>query len=101
MTDPLPYLSQEQVEHICQLARLGLSQEDVDRFRYQLSRVLEHFQVLAKLDTEGIPPTAQVIALQNVMRSDESMASTPWEEVMANAPQREEGCFKVRAVLEG
>ena len=88
------------MEHVATLARVGLSQEDVERFRHQLSRVLEHFQVLAELDTDGIPPTAQVISLQNVMRSDEPAPSLPRSEVLANAPQAEEGLFKVRAVLE-
>jgi aspartyl-tRNA(Asn)/glutamyl-tRNA(Gln) amidotransferase subunit C len=79
---------------------VGLSQEELERFRHQLSRVLEHFQVLSELDTEGIPPTAQVISLQNVMREDEPAPSLPQAEVLANAPQAEDGCFKIRAVLE-
>lgn len=93
-------LTREQVEHVATLARVGLSQEDVERFRYQLSRVLEHFDVLAKLDTEGIAPTAQVISLQNVMRADEPGPSLSHSDTLANAPQAEEGLFKVRAVLE-
>lgn len=82
------------------LVRVGLSQDDIERFRQQLSRVLEHFEVLSKLDTEGIPPTAQVISLQNVMRRDEPSPSMLQSETLANAPQVEDGCFKVRAVLE-
>lgn len=88
------------MEHVATLARVGLGPDDVERFRHQLSRVLEHFQVLAKLDTEGIPPTAQVITLQNVMRSDEPLPPLPRQDVLANAPETEDGCFKVRAVLE-
>lgn len=79
---------------------MGLSQEDVARFQDQFSRVLEHFEVLAKLDTEGIAPTAQVIYLHNVIRRDEPSPSSPRDDVMANAPQEEDGCFKIRAVLE-
>ncbi len=86
--------------HISVLARVGLTEQDLERFRNQLSRVLEHFQVLAELDTEGIPPTAQVIYLQNVMRSDETSSSYPQADVLSNAPQTEDGCFKIRAVLE-
>lgn len=82
------------------LARVGLGPEDIQMFREQLSRVLEHFEVLAKLDTEGIPPTAQVITLQNVMRRDEPDPSRPQPEILANAPRSEEGLFRVRAVLE-
>jgi len=88
------------VLHISTLARVGLSLEDVARFQDQLSRVLEHFEVLAKLDTEGIAPTAQVIYLQNVMRKDEPSPSSSREDVLANAPQQEDGLFKIRAVLE-
>lgn len=98
--DNIPGLTREEVEHVTLLARVGLSQEEIERYRHQLSRVLEHFQVLAKLDTEGIPPTAQVISLQNVMRGDEAAPSASREDVMANAPQAEDGFFKVRAVLE-
>ncbi len=82
------------------LARVGLSQDDIERFRHQLSRVLEHFEVLSTLDTEGVPPTAQVVSLENVMRRDESSPSMTQSETLANAPQVEDGCFKVRAVLE-
>lgn len=98
--DQPPRLTKDQVLHISALARVGLSQEDVERFRDQLSRVLEHFETLAELDTEGIPATAQVGQLQNVMRSDDPAPSTPREEILANAPLKEEGCFKIRAVLE-
>ncbi|MDP2935015.1 MAG: Asp-tRNA(Asn)/Glu-tRNA(Gln) amidotransferase subunit GatC [Dehalococcoidia bacterium] len=86
--------------HISALSRVGLSQEDVERFRDQLSRVLEHFETLAELDTKGIPATAQVGQLQNVMRSDDPAPSTPREDILANAPLTEEGYFKIRAVLE-
>ncbi|MDO8689070.1 MAG: Asp-tRNA(Asn)/Glu-tRNA(Gln) amidotransferase subunit GatC [Dehalococcoidia bacterium] len=95
-----PQLTREQVEHVALLARVGLSQDDIERFRHQLSRVLEHFEVLSELDTEGIPPTAQVVSLQNVLRRDESSPSMSQSETLANAPQVEDGCFKVRAVLE-
>jgi len=93
-------LSREEVLRIARLARLGVTEEDVDRFREQLSNILENFEILRQVDTEGVPPTAQSIVLQNVMRDDEVTPSLPPEDILANAPRREGECFRVRAVLE-
>jgi aspartyl-tRNA(Asn)/glutamyl-tRNA(Gln) amidotransferase subunit C len=93
-------LSREEVEHIALLARLGLSEEEVERLRGQLSNILENFEILQQVDTTDVPPTAHVIALGNVVRDDEVLPSLPQSEVLANAPQEEEGYFRVRAVLE-
>ena len=93
-------LSREEVLHIALLARLGLTETEVDRFSEQLSNILENFEVLQEVDTSGIPPTAQSIALQNVVSGDEVTPSLPQDEVLANAPQKEGDFFRVRAVLE-
>jgi len=93
-------LGHEEVEHIAELAKLGLTEEEVERFSQQLSAILEYAQRLQELDTDAIPPTAQVITLQNVMRPDEVRPSFPREDILANAPAAEKGCFKVHAVLE-
>jgi len=93
-------LSREEVLHIARLARLGLTEDDIDRFREQLSNILENFEVLQQVDTSNVPPTAQAIPLQNVMRPDEVAPSLPPNEVLANAPRREGDFFRVRAVLE-
>ncbi len=93
-------LSREEVLHISRLARLGLSEEDVERFREQLSNILENFEVLKQLDTTDILPTAQSIPLQNVIRADKVRPSCPTEDILANAPHREGDFFKVRHVLE-
>ena len=93
-------LSREEVLRIARLARLGVTEEDVDRFREQLSNILENFEILRQVDTEGVPPTAQSIVLQNIMRDDEVTPSLPPEDILANAPRREGECFRVRAVLE-
>ncbi|MFQ6057318.1 MAG: Asp-tRNA(Asn)/Glu-tRNA(Gln) amidotransferase subunit GatC [Anaerolineae bacterium] len=93
-------LSREEVEHIAELAKLGLTEEEKEKFSQQLSAILEYAQMLQQLDTEAIPPTAQVIALRNVMRPDEVRPSFPREDILANAPAVEEGCFKVHAILE-
>ena len=93
-------LSREEVLHIALLARLGLTETDVDRFREQLSNILENFEILQQVDTKDVPPTAQSIALQNVMTGDEVAPSLPPSQVLANAPRREGEFFRVRAVLE-
>ena len=93
-------LSREEVLHIALLARLGLTEAEVNRLREQLSDILENFEVLQQADTSNVPPTAQSITLQNVMKSDEVTASLPQSQILANAPRREENWFRVRAVLE-
>lgn len=93
-------LSREVVDHVAMLARLGLTEEERERMREQLSSILEHVSLIQELDTEAIPPTAQVIALRNVWREDEVRPSLPLEEVLKNAPDAEDNMFKVNAVLE-
>ena len=65
-----------------------------------MSGILDHFQALQALDTEEIPPTAQVLDLRNVMRPDEVRPSLPQSEVLQNAPRAQDGFFRVQAVLE-
>ncbi len=93
-------LSREQVEHIAELARLALTDEEKALYQEQLSAILEYFERLQQLATEAIPPTASVLPLQSVMRADEVKPSPPREDILANAPAAEEGCFEVPAVLE-
>ncbi|MCL5257154.1 MAG: Asp-tRNA(Asn)/Glu-tRNA(Gln) amidotransferase subunit GatC [Chloroflexi bacterium] len=93
-------LTREQVEHLAYLIRLGLTDQEVEQLQEQLSSILGYFEMLQELDTESIPPTARVISLENVMRPDSVDSSMPVEEVLANAPDREDDYFKVRAVLD-
>jgi aspartyl-tRNA(Asn)/glutamyl-tRNA(Gln) amidotransferase subunit C len=93
-------LSREEVLHIAALAKVGVTEADVEKFREQLSNILEHFEALQQLNTEGVSPTAQSIALQNVIKCDEVRPSLSPEEVLANAPHREGDFFKVKIVLE-
>ncbi|MDP6043342.1 MAG: Asp-tRNA(Asn)/Glu-tRNA(Gln) amidotransferase subunit GatC [Dehalococcoidales bacterium] len=93
-------LSREEVRHIARLARLGLTEAEVANLREQLSDILENFEILQRVVTDDVPPTAQSIDLQNVMRNDEVDPSRPPTEILANAPRREGDCFRVRAVLE-
>ncbi|MDY7076969.1 MAG: Asp-tRNA(Asn)/Glu-tRNA(Gln) amidotransferase subunit GatC [Chloroflexota bacterium] len=93
-------LSRREVQHIANLARLALSDEEQALYQEQLSAILQHFEQLQELDTGAIPPTATVLPLRSVMRADEPQPSFPREDILANAPVTEEGCFKVPAVLE-
>jgi aspartyl-tRNA(Asn)/glutamyl-tRNA(Gln) amidotransferase subunit C len=93
-------LSREEVLHIARLARLGLTDAEIDRLREQLSDILENFEVLQQVDTTNVPPTAQSIPLQNVTRDDEVADSLPQSQVLANAPRKDGEYFRVRAVLE-
>ena len=94
-------LSLTQVEHVAELARLALTDEEKELFREQLSSILAYAERLQQLDTRDIPPTATVLPLQNVLREDEVRPSLSREDALANAPQVEEGHFRVPAVLEG
>lgn len=94
-------LSRQQVEHIARLARVGLSEEDVDHFSEQLSEILEYFEQLSEVDTEGVPPTAHTLPLHNVMREiDEPRPALEKGEVLANAPLRDGDHFRVKVILE-
>ena len=93
-------LSHEEVLHIARLARLGLSQAEVKKLGEQLSNILEHFEVLQQVNTEGVPPTAQATDLKNVMRDDEVAPSLEPGQALANAPQKDRGFFRIRPVLE-
>ena len=93
-------LSRDEVLYIARLARIDLTEEEIDRFSEQLSNILENFEILQQVDTEGVPPTSQAVELQSVMRDDEVRPSFTPEEILANAPNREADCFRVRAVLE-
>ena len=93
-------LTSDEVLHIARLARLGLTESDLNKFQGQLSNILENLEILQQVDTNNVPPTAQSIPLQNVLRDDEVAVSLPESEILANAPQREGDYFRVRAVLE-
>jgi aspartyl-tRNA(Asn)/glutamyl-tRNA(Gln) amidotransferase subunit C len=93
-------LNREEVLHIARLARIALTEAEIDRLGEQLSNILANFEVLQKVDTTGVPPTAQSIDLQSVLRDDVVEPSLPVEDVLANAPRREGDSFRVRPVLE-
>ena len=93
-------LTSEEVRHIATLARVELNDAEVERYREQLSTILAHFETLNAIDTNDVPPTAQTLDLVNVEREDDPRPSSPPDEVLRNAPRREGGYLRVRAVLE-
>src|SRR5467141_4138095 len=93
-------ITRTDVEHVARLARLGLDDEELDRLADELSHILDAMQALAQLDTSAIPPTAQVIPLQNVMRADVSRPSWPVDEILRNAPATRDQQFLVPPVLD-
>ena len=94
-------LTRSDVEHVAHLARLGLAEEELARLEGQLNHILDQYAKLAELDTDAIPPTAQVIELENILREDVARPSLPAEDVLANAPEREGDSFVVPAILGG
>jgi aspartyl-tRNA(Asn)/glutamyl-tRNA(Gln) amidotransferase subunit C len=92
-------LSRKDVEHVAFLARLGLTQEELTRLEGQLNHILDQYAALAELDTEGIPPTAQTIELENILRADETRPSLTRDEILANAPERRGEYFVVPPIL--
>ena len=93
-------IGREEVEHVAVLARLGLSDDEIERMQAQLSRILEAVAALRDVDTSRIGPTAQVIQLENVMRDDVARPPAERDAILANAPVREGGFLRVPVVLD-
>lgn len=93
-------LSRDEVLHVARLARLGLTDGDVERFRLQLSTILDNFATLQDMDTDNVEPTTYTLPLESVMAPDEPSDSLDQAEVLANAPLQQDGYLRVRAVLE-
>ena len=94
-------LSRADVEHVAHLARLGLTEDELARLEGQLNHILDQYEKLAEVDTDAIPPTAQTIELENILREDVARPSMDPERVLANAPARDGDFFVVPAILGG
>jgi aspartyl-tRNA(Asn)/glutamyl-tRNA(Gln) amidotransferase subunit C len=90
-------ISREEVLHVAKLARLALSEEELERFGAQLANILEAVGKVSELDLEGVPPTSHPLDLVNVFGEDEPRPSLPLEDALANAPDPEDGFFGVPA----
>ena len=93
-------ITREEVLHVAKLARLKLTEEETQQYTRQLDAILNFAEQLKALDTENVPPTTHVLDVKNVMREDEVRPSWPREAVLQNAPDQEDGYFRVPDVLE-
>ena len=93
-------LTSDEVRHIAALARVAMTDDEIERMRDQLSNILGHFDVLQQVDTTGAEPTGHAAGLETVMRDDIADVSVPRDDILANAPRSEDGFIRVRAVLE-
>ena len=87
-------IDRDQVLHVARLARLRLSDEEVERMAGELSGILEHVDRIGRLDLEGVEPTSHVVALENVLRADEPRPSLPRDVALASAPEPQDGAFR-------
>jgi len=92
-------LSRADVEYVAHLARLGLTDVELTRLEGQLNHILDQYAILASLPTDDIPPTAQTIELQNILRADVVTPSLPRSAVLANAPERQGDHLVVPAII--
>ncbi|WP_010651633.1 Asp-tRNA(Asn)/Glu-tRNA(Gln) amidotransferase subunit GatC [Oceanobacillus massiliensis] len=93
-------ISKEQVKHVAHLARLAVTDEEVGKMASELSAIIDYAEQLNELDTEGVKPTTHVLDLKNVMRKDEPREWITHEETLKNAPDQQEGQFRVPSILE-
>lgn len=92
-------IDKSDVEHVALLARLELTEAEKEIYTRQLNDILDHFRSLQELDTSNIEPTAHVLSLYNVFREDQAGQHLPAENVLANCPDQDEGCFKVPRII--
>lgn len=92
-------ISKKEVEHVALLARLKLTEEEVYQYTEQLNSILEYAEMLQKLDTSTVKPTAHAVELFNVLRTDEVKPSMSQQEALSNAPEAEDGYFRVPRIV--
>jgi aspartyl-tRNA(Asn)/glutamyl-tRNA(Gln) amidotransferase subunit C len=92
-------LTREEVERVALLARLALSEEEVEQMTRQLGQILTYVDQLNELDTESVEPMAHAIELSNVFARDEVQTSLSRDEALGNAPKRDDECYRVPAVF--
>ena len=94
-------ITRQIVEDVALLSRLEVPEDQMDRVTGQLNSILEYVNLLAKVNTDGVEPTAHVLPLKNVLRADEVRPSLSRELALSNAPDAEDGYFKVPKIMEG
>lgn len=93
-------ISMDEVKRIADLARLAVTEEEVEKFKEHLDAITTYAEQLNDVDTEGVEPTTHALDLENVMRKDEPQQWTTQEEVLKNAPDHKDGHFRVPSILE-
>lgn len=93
-------MTRDEAEHIAKLAKLQLSEDEIETFRKQLSEVLEYIKKLNEVDTSGIDPTNQVTGLRDVFRKDRVEEPLPQEKALTNAKKTQNGYFMTKAIFE-
>src|SRR5688572_14405040 len=88
------------VDHVARLARLDLTEEERERMQAELTQILGHADKIQELDLDGVPPTSHSLPLSNVLRPDETKPSLSPEDALANAPEAEDGRFRVPRIIE-
>jgi aspartyl-tRNA(Asn)/glutamyl-tRNA(Gln) amidotransferase subunit C len=94
-------IERDQVLHVARLARLRLSEDELERMAAEMSKILEHVDKMNELDLEGVEPTSHVVALQNVLRADVPRDSLPRERALEPAPDAADGGFRVPSPGQG
>ena len=92
-------ISKDEVSHIARLARLELSEEEVEKFSNQLSQILDHAAIVTSVDTDGVEPLTHAVDRRNVYREDEVEKGLDREDALANAPSRENGAFRIPPIV--
>lgn len=90
----------DEVKHVANLARLAITEDEADKLTKQLDSIITFAEQLNELDTEGIEPTTHVLNMKNILREDKAEEGLPREEVLKNAPDHQDGQFKVPSILE-
>ncbi len=93
-------LSTDEIRHIAWLARLAVTEEEIARFRADLSAILDHFSVLQNINTDNVPAATHASQLENVLREDMVQPSLASDSVLANAPRKQDDLFRVPPIIE-
>jgi aspartyl-tRNA(Asn)/glutamyl-tRNA(Gln) amidotransferase subunit C len=92
-------ITRQDVEHVARLARLALTEQEVEALTHELGAILDHAAEVSALEIADVPPTAHPLPLVNVLRHDEARPGVPRDEVLAEAPEAEDGRFRVPRIL--
>lgn len=93
-------IDNQTIDYVAALAKLQLSEEEQEKARVDLGAILEYMEIMKELDTEGVEPMSHVFPVKNVFREDEVKNTPDRENLLANAPEQKEGCFKVPRTIE-